>query len=94
MAARLNPRHQEMVRNKIKASQLINRLQDHVLKGVEMAPSAVAAALGLLKKVIPDTVASSVTFTDATKRLSYAERLAQERVARGSAEPPVANTVQ
>lgn len=54
MAARLNPRHQEMVRDKIRATQLINALENHVLKRKKMAPSAVTAALGLLKKCVPD----------------------------------------
>ena len=87
MAARLNPRHQEMVREKIKGSQLVNALQDHVLKGKELAPSAVAAALGLLRKIIPDMSASSVTVTHR-KRLSYAERLAQEPAAAEDSSAP------
>lgn len=95
MAARLNPRHQEMVRQKIKASQLVNALQDHVLEGREMSPTAVQAALGLLKKVIPDTNASSITVTRVTKRVSYAKRLAQEEAAaRRVAEGAVEHTVQ
>jgi hypothetical protein len=54
MAARLNPRHQDEVRLKIKSSQLINRLTDHVLGNVDMKPSQVTAALGLLKKCVAD----------------------------------------
>lgn len=60
MAARLNPRHQDMVRDKIRASQLVNRLEDHVLgkgkdnKPIELSSTQVAAALGLLKKCVPD----------------------------------------
>ncbi|MDR5728321.1 MAG: hypothetical protein RB191_12910 [Terriglobia bacterium] len=60
--ARLNRRHQEMVREKIRASQLVNRLEDHVLEGVEMSRSQVSAALGLLKKCVPDL--TSVTVSD------------------------------
>jgi hypothetical protein len=41
-----------MVREKIKASQLINRLQDHVLKGVKMANSQVRAASYLISQAI------------------------------------------
>lgn len=37
MAARLNQRHSDMVRSKIKCSQLINLLQNHALDGVETA---------------------------------------------------------
>lgn len=41
-------------RTKIKSSMLINALSDHV-KGVrKMQPSQVTAALGLLRKTIPD----------------------------------------
>jgi hypothetical protein len=55
MAARTRKiRHDEETRTKIQASQLINRLTAHVLGNVEMAPSAVTAALGLLRKVIPE----------------------------------------
>lgn len=54
MAARLNPRHAEMVRDKIRASQLVNRLEDHVFGETELTATQVTAALGLLKKCVPD----------------------------------------
>ena len=55
MAARIKKiRHDEETRAKIQTSQLINRLTDHVLGNVEMKPTQVTAALGLLKKSIPD----------------------------------------
>jgi len=63
MAARLNPRHQEMVREKIRASQLINRLEDHVFGEADMSNTQVQAALGLLKKCVPDLKASDDTLT-------------------------------
>ena len=52
MAARLNPRHSDMVRSKIQASQLVNRLTDHVLGEVEMSSTQVQAAKILLDKVL------------------------------------------
>ena len=52
MAARLNPRHSDMVRSKIQASQLINRLSDHVLGEVELSSTQVQAAKILLDKVL------------------------------------------
>lgn len=55
--ARLNPRHQDMVREKIRSSHIINRLTDHVDGKVELSASQVTAALGLLKKCIPDLAA-------------------------------------
>lgn len=54
MAARLNRHHQDMVREKIRASQLINRLEDHIFEDKEMTSTQVNAALGLLKKCVPD----------------------------------------
>lgn len=59
---RLNPQHDERARAKIKTSQIINRLNAFSLsekdpqtdKPVEMSPTQVTAALGLLKKTLPD----------------------------------------
>lgn len=47
-------RHDDETRSKIQASQLINRLEAHVLSDLDLKPSQVNAALGLLKKVVPD----------------------------------------
>jgi hypothetical protein len=47
--------HQEDVRAKIQASQLINVLQDHALTGGgEMSPTRMKAIEILLKKSLPD----------------------------------------
>ncbi|MBX3543252.1 hypothetical protein [Chelatococcus sp.] len=55
MAARTRKiRHDDQTRAKIQTSQLVNRLTDHILGKVEIPPSAVTAALGLLKKTLPD----------------------------------------
>lgn len=54
MAARLNRRHQEMVRDKIQANQLINRLESHALGDVELTPTQIKAIEILLKKTLPD----------------------------------------
>lgn len=67
MAARLNKAHQDDVRLKIKTSQLVNRLQDFALGGVDGktgelieidAPRLKAIEI-LLRKSLPDL--SSVT---------------------------------
>ena len=59
MAARIKKiRHDEETRAKIQTSQIVNRLQDHVLGKVDLKPTQVASALGLLKKTIPDLSAS------------------------------------
>ena len=55
MAARtLRPKHTDEIRNKIRASQLVNRLENHVFGEIEMNSTQVTAALGLLKKCVPD----------------------------------------
>jgi hypothetical protein len=62
MAARLNPRHQQMVRDKIQASKLIELLQDYALGFIEEIPSGRMKAIEiLLKKSVPDL--SSVEMT-------------------------------
>jgi hypothetical protein len=55
MAARTTKiRHDDETRAKIQTSQLINRLENHILNELELKPSQVNAALGLLKKTLPD----------------------------------------
>jgi len=55
MAARVNKiRHDENTRAKIKAGNIIARLEKLVKGEIEMPPHAVTAALGLLRKVLPD----------------------------------------
>lgn len=58
MAAPLRKTRQDEVRLKIQASQLITRLTGHVMGKVKMQPSQVTAALGLLKKTLPDLTAT------------------------------------
>lgn len=54
MAARINKLHQDSVRAKIQASQLVNRLTDHALGLTELKNSQIKAIEILLKKTIPD----------------------------------------
>lgn len=54
MAARLNPRNQQSVRDKIQATQLVNRLTDHALGKINLEPTQVRAIEILLKKSVPD----------------------------------------
>lgn len=55
MAARTQKiRHDENTRKKIQASQLIKVLTEHVLGEREMSSTQVTAALGLMKKILPD----------------------------------------
>jgi hypothetical protein len=57
MAARLRKMHQDDVRQKIRASQLINRLEEHALGEECLETSQVRAIEVLLKKVLPDLAA-------------------------------------
>ena len=55
MAARINKLHQDDVRSKIQASQLVNVLQNHALgKSDELSPTRMKAIEILLRKTIPD----------------------------------------
>ena len=44
----------QKTRDKIRATKLVTRLQEHVLGEVEMSTSQVRAAEMLLKKILPD----------------------------------------
>lgn len=54
MAARLNPRNSESVRQKIQATQLVKRLQDHALGQIDMSKTQVQAASFLINKIMPN----------------------------------------
>ena len=54
MSVRLNRRHQEMVRDKIQANHLINRLENHALGEIELSPTQIKAIEILLRKTLPD----------------------------------------
>jgi hypothetical protein len=53
MAARLNPRHLEMVREKIRASVLIDRLHKHAEGKLDMTATQIKAAETLLDRSVP-----------------------------------------
>lgn len=55
MAARLNKLHQDDIRKKIQASQLINVLQNHALNGDgDISMTRMKAIEILLRKSVPD----------------------------------------
>ena len=54
MAARKTLPHSQRTRDKIQTSMLLNRLSDFVEGKVELSPAQVTAALGLVKKTLPD----------------------------------------
>ena len=53
----LNPARAEEIRQKIKATLIINKLENHALGKEEMSATQITAALGLLKKCDPDLAA-------------------------------------
>lgn len=53
----------EKVRERIKTTLIVKALSNHILNGTEMSKSQVSAALGLLKKTLPD-----LQMVDATLR--------------------------
>jgi hypothetical protein len=61
MAARLNNRHQQSVKDKIQASQLVNLLQNHALDGTEVTPTRLDAAKFLLNKVLSNAPTEQYT---------------------------------
>lgn len=52
MATRLNRRHQDLVREKIKVSMIIDRLEKAVAGEIELSPTQVQSARILLDKTI------------------------------------------
>lgn len=58
---RLNPKHDERTRAKIQTSQIINRLESFVEGKVDMSAPQVTAALGLLRKTLPDLQATEIS---------------------------------
>lgn len=71
MAGRpMNKLHQDDVRKKIQASQLLNRLTDHAFGEVELSQSQIKAIEILLRKSLPDL--SSITISgDADNPLTH-----------------------
>ena len=68
MAARVfSPKHDQHTRDKIQTSQLVNRLNSFALDtsdSIRMTSDQVRAALGLLKKTIPDLAVTAHTGPD------------------------------
>lgn len=62
MAARIRKiRHDDETRSKIQSSQLVNALMNHVLGENDMTTTQVSAALGLLRKTLPDLSMTELT---------------------------------
>lgn len=91
MAGRpMNKLHQEDVRKKIQASQLINRLTGHVLGEVEMSATQVQAARILLGKTLPDLSAVQMDANVTTKTLDQELAELNESLPDTEGDPSVA----
>lgn len=64
MAARIRKHHQDEIRAKIQASQLVNRLTSHALGEVELSATQIRAIEILLKKSVPDLSSVEVVGDD------------------------------
>lgn len=71
-ATKRNAMRHEEARLKIKTTQLINRLQNHILGKVEMSRTQISATKILLGKVLPDL---SATELNANVEHSYVARM-------------------
>jgi hypothetical protein len=61
ITAKLNPRHQQLIRDKINAALLIEKLQDCALNGLELTSQQMKAIEILLKKSVPDLQSVELT---------------------------------
>ncbi len=79
----LTERHKE----KLQVSAILNRLENHVLaKKANMAPHQVSAALGLLKKVMPDLASTHVTPGNTKSHEEWLDELEQRTDAEDQVE--------
>lgn len=84
MAIRKKLTHDMRTREKIRTSQLINRLENHVLGKIELSATQVTAALGLMKKTLPDLTAVEHSGEIATNNASELSDSVLADIATGS----------
>jgi len=81
VAARLRAQHQDDIKDKIRAAQLVKLLQDHALtnsrKKKRIDPTRIKAAEILLARSIPILSSVDQTINDARDSLSEAQVLAE-----------------
>lgn len=79
----LRPQHSDEIREKIKASQLVNVLQEYAITGTyqghELSPARINAALGLLRKSVPDLASTDMTLTHQESYSASLQRIAEAR---------------
>lgn len=66
MAARKRTWTPEIVRQRIQAAQIVNRLSSHVMGKCKLSATQVTAALGLLKKCVPDLSSTTLANDDGS----------------------------
>jgi hypothetical protein len=73
----LRPRHQDEIRTKIQTTQLVKRLTSHALGKLQkgMDATQVSAALGVLRKALPDLTATEHSGGIALTHEEQLERL-------------------
>ncbi len=80
MAIRDKLAQTQETRDKIRTSQLINRLEGHVLDDVPMTKTQVSAALGLLKKTMPDLTSTALTDADGGPLQVIVQKFSDEKM--------------
>lgn len=83
MAARLSPKHDALTREKIRTTQLVKRVEGFALsepdpqtgKPIQMSDAQVRAALGLLKKSLPDLSSTQIEGSDEKPILHQIEHI-------------------
>lgn len=89
MAVRKQLWHPDSVRQKIRASQLVNRLEKHAHGEVDMTATQVTAALGLLDRCVPKLTATDLKLSgevavrdtvDRPPRETYEDWIARRRL--------------
>ena len=97
----LRPKHQADIRAKIQGSQLIQFLKTYAFtgkyNGFEVEPKRIDAALGLLRKVLPDlsstdaTLTINATYTEVLARIAQADQVGNAALLRLDSEPAPIN---
>ena len=62
----INARSQDKIRAAIRAEEIVEKLNDHILGSVKLTNTQVRAAEILLRKIQPDLVATHLTTDDGT----------------------------
>lgn len=77
MATRIRQEHQESVIQKIRTSQLVNRLQNHIDGKIELQPTQIKAIEMLLARTMPTLSAVEQTNIEPDQKLSESDLLAK-----------------